>query len=90
MKDLIVSAYEAKAIDELKQLKIESAKKIQERVQTEYLQKNIDKVEKTLEEQKNIKKQLEDKSLSSEKKNDLEKQLKETTDKVEKIKKGDF
>lgn len=90
LKDLIVGAYEAKAIDELKQLKIESAKKIQERVQTEYLQKNIDKVEKTLEEQKNIKKQLEGSSLSSEKKNDLEKQLKETTDKVEKIKKGDF
>ena len=90
LKELIINAYEQQAILKLKELNIDEAKKIQERVQTEYLQKNIDKVEKTLEEQKNIKKQLEDKSLSSEKKNDLEKQLKETTDKVEKIKKGDF
>ena len=56
LKELIINAYEQQAILKLKELNIDEAKKIQERVQTEYLQKNIDKVEKTLEEQKNIKK----------------------------------
>lgn len=90
LKDLIINAYEQQAILKLKELNIDEAKKIQNKIHSEFLKTRLEKVENKLESQKSIKKQLEDTSLSSDKKNELEKQLKEIDNELNKFKKGDF
>ena len=65
-------------------------KKIQNKIHSEFLKTRLEKVENKLESQKSIKKQLEDTSLSNDKKSELEKQLKDIDNELNKFKKGDF
>lgn len=90
LKELIINAYEQQAILKLKELNIDEAKKIQNKIHSEFLKTRLEKVENKLESQKSIKKQLEDTSLSNDKKSELEKQLKDIDNELNKIKKGDF
>lgn len=90
LKELIINAYEQQAILKLKELNIDEAKKIQNKIHSEFLKTRLEKVENKLESQKSIKKQLEDTSLSNDKKSELEKQLKEIDNELNKFKKGDF
>lgn len=90
LKELIINAYEQQAILKLKELNIDEAKKIQNKIHSEFLKIRLEKVENKLESQKSIKKQLEDTSLSNDKKNELEKLLKEIDNELNKFKKGDF
>lgn len=90
LKELIINAYEQQAILKLKELNIAEAKKIQNKIHSEFLKTRLEKVENKLESQKSIKKQLEDTSLSNDKKSELEKQLKDIDNELNKFKKGDF
>lgn len=90
LKELIINAYEQQAILKLKELNIDETKKIQNKIHSEFLKTRLEKVENKLESQKSIKKQLEDTSLSNDKKSELEKQLKEIDNELNKFKKGDF
>lgn len=90
LKELIINAYEQQAILKLKELNIDEAKKIQNKIHSEFLKTRLEKVENKLESQKSIKKQLEDTSLSNDKKSELEKQLKDIDNELNKFKKGDF
>lgn len=90
LKELIINAYEEEAILKLKELNIDEAKKIQNKIHSEFLKTRLEKVENKLESQKSIKKQLEDTSLSNDKKSELEKQLKDIDNELNKFKKGDF
>ena len=90
LKELIINAYEQQAILKLKELNIDEAKKIQNKIHSEFLKTRLEKVENKLESQKSIKKQLEDTSLSNDKKSELEKQLKDIGNELNKFKKGDF
>lgn len=90
LKELIINAYEQQAILKLKELNIDEAKKIQNKIHSEFLKIRLEKVENKLESQKSIKKQLEDTSLSNDKKSELEKQLKDIDNELNKFKKGDF
>ena len=90
LKELIINAYEQQAILKLKELNIDEAKKIQNKIYSEFLKTRLEKVENKLESQKSIKKQLEDTSLSNDKKSELEKQLKDIDNELNKFKKGDF
>lgn len=90
LKELIINAYEQQAILKLKELNIDEAKKIQNKIHSEFLKTRLEKVENKLESQKSIKKQLEDTSLSKDKKSELEKQLKDIDNELNKFKKGDF
>lgn len=90
LKELIINAYEQQAILKLKELNIDEAKKIQNKINSEFLKTRLEKVENKLESQKSIKKQLEDTSLSNDKKSELEKQLKDIDSELNKFKKGDF
>ena len=90
LKELIINAYEQQAILKLKELNIDETKKIQNKINSEFLKTRLEKVENKLESQKSIKKQLEDTSLSNDKKSELEKQLKEIDNELNKFKKGDF
>ena len=65
-------------------------KKIQNKIHSEFLKTRLEKVENKLESQKSIKKQLEDTSLSNDKKSELEKQSKDIDNELNKFKKGDF
>lgn len=90
LKELIINGYEKQAILKLKELNIDEAKKIQNKIHSEFLKTRLEKVENKLESQKSIKKQLEDTSLSNDKKSELEKQLKDIDNELNKFKKGDF
>ena len=90
LKELIINAYEQQAILKLKELNIDEVKKIQNKIHSEFLKTRLEKVENKLEFQKSIKKQLEDTSLSNDKKSELEKQLKDIDNELNKFKKGDF
>lgn len=90
LKELIINAYEQQAILKLKELNIDEVKKIQNKIHSEFLKTRLEKVENKLESQKSIKKQLEDTSLSNDKKSELEKQLKDIDNELNKFKKGDF
>lgn len=71
-------------------MNIDEVKKIQNKIHSEFLKTRLEKVENKLESQKSIKKQLEDTSLSNDKKSELEKQLKDIDNELNKFKKGDF
>ena len=71
-------------------MNIDEVKKIQNKIHSEFLKTRLEKVENKLESQKGIKKQLEDTSLSNDKKSELEKQLKDIDNELNKFKKGDF
>ena len=90
LKQLIVEAYEAKAIEALKALDLKTAEKIQDKIHQLTLQTKIDHVTTALNEESNLKNKLKDSSLSDEQKEDSNKQLKQIQEKIEKIKKGVF
>ena len=90
LKQLIVEAYEVKAIEALKALDLKTAEKIQDKIHQLTLQTKIDHVTTALNEENNLKNKLKDSSLSDEQKEDSNKQLKQIQEKIEKIKKGVF
>lgn len=90
LKQLIVEAYEAKAIEALKALDLKTAEKIQDKIHQLTLQMKIDHVTTALKEEINLNNKLKDSSLSDEQKEDSNKQLKQIQEKIEKIKKGVF
>ena len=90
LKQLIAEAYEQEATEYLKVLNISKAEEIQAKIHTLTLQNKLDRVTATLSEEQRIKQQLSDTSISSDKKSELEAQLKQTQEKIERIKKGVF
>ena len=90
LKQLISDSYEEEATITLKKLDTKRAEEIQAKIHTLTLQNKLDRVNAVLNEEKEIKTQLSDSSISKEKKSDLEKQLKQTQEKIEQIKKGVF
>lgn len=90
LKQLIADAYEQEATEYLKVLNISKAEEIQAKIHTLTLQNKLDRVTATLSEEQRIKQQLSDTSISSDKKSELEAQLKQTQEKIERIKKGVF
>lgn len=90
LKQLIVEAYEVKAIEALKALDLKTAERIQDKIHQLTLQTKIEHVTTALNEENNLKKKLKDSSLSDEQKEDSNKQLKQIQEKIEKIKKGVF
>lgn len=90
LKQLIVEAYEVKAIEALKALDLKTAERIQDKIHQLTLQTKIDHVTTALNEENNLKNKLKDSSLSDEQKEDSNKQLKQIQEKIEKIKKGVF
>ena len=90
MKQLISDSYEEEATISLKKLDTKRAEEIQAKIHTLTLQNKLDRVNAILNEEKEIKTQLSDSNISKEKKSDLEKQLKQTQEKIEQIKKGVF
>ena len=90
LKQLIVEAYEIKAIEALKALDLKTAEKIQDKIHQLTLQTKIDHVTTALKEEINLNNKLKDSSLSDEQKEDSNKQLKQIQEKIEKIKKGVF
>lgn len=90
LKQLIVEAYEVKAIEALKALDLKTAESIQDKIHQLTLQTKIDHVTTALNEENNLKNKLKDSSLSDEQKEDSNKQLKQVQEKIEKIKKGVF
>lgn len=90
LKQLISDSYEEEATISLKKLDTKRAEEIQAKIHTLTLQNKLDRVNAILNEEKEIKTQLSDSSISKEKKSDLEKQLKQTQEKIEQIKKGVF
>ena len=90
LKQLIVEAYEVKAIEALKSLDLKTAERIQDKIHQLTLQTKIEHVTTALNEENNLKNKLKDSSLSDEQKEDSNKQLKQIQEKIEKIKKGVF
>lgn len=90
LKQLIVEAYEVKAIEALKALDLKTAERIQDKIHQLTLQTKIEHVTTALNEENNLKNKLKDSSLSDEQKEDSNKQLKQIQEKIEKIKKGVF
>ena len=90
LKQLIVEAYEVKAIEALKALDLKTAEKIQDKIHQLTLQTKIEHVTSALNEENNLKNKLRDSSLSDEQKEASNKQLKQIQEKIEKIKKGVF
>jgi hypothetical protein len=90
LKQLIADAYEQEATEYLKVLNVSKAEEIQAKIHTLTLQNKLDRVTATLSEEQRIKQQLSDTSISSDKKSELEAQLKQTQEKIERIKKGVF
>lgn len=90
LKQLISDSYEEEATLSLKKLDTKRAEEIQAKIHTLTLQNKLDRVNAILNEEKEIKTQLSDSNISKEKKSDLEKQLKQTQEKIEQIKKGVF
>lgn len=90
LKQLIVEAYEVKAIEALKALDLKTAERIQDKIHQLTLQTKIEHVATALNEENNLKNKLKDSSLSDEQKEDSNKQLKQIQEKIEKIKKGVF
>ena len=90
LKQLISDSYEEEATLSLKKLDTKRAEEIQSKIHTLTLQNKLDRVNAILNEEKEIKTQLSDSNISKEKKSDLEKQLKQTQEKIEQIKKGVF
>lgn len=90
LKQLIAEAYEEQATQALKQLDVAKAEEIQAKIHTLSLQNKLDRVNKILSEETSIKNQLADSSITEEKKAELETQLKQTQENIEKIKKGVF
>ena len=90
LKQLIADAYEQEATEYLKVLNISKAEEIQAKIHTLTLQNKLDRVTATLSEEQRIKQQLSDTSISSAQKSELEAQLKQTQEKIERIKKGVF
>ena len=90
LKQLISDSYEEEATISLKKLDTKRAEEIQAKIHTLTLQNKLDRVNAILNEEKEIKTQLSDSNISKEKKSDLEKQLKQTQEKIEQIKKGVF
>ena len=90
LKQLIVEAYEVKAIEALKALDLKTAERIQDKIHQLTLQTKIEHVTSALNEENNLKNKLRDSSLSDEQKEASNKQLKQIQEKIEKIKKGVF
>ena len=90
LKQLIVEAYEVKAIEALKALDLKTAERIQDKIHQLTLQTKIEHVTSALNEENNLKNKLKDSSLSDEQKEVSNKQLKQIQEKIEKIKKGVF
>lgn len=90
LKQLISDSYEEEATISLKKLDTKRAEEIQAKIHTLTLQNKLDRVNAILNEEKEIRTQLSDSNISKEKKSDLEKQLKQTQEKIEQIKKGVF
>lgn len=90
LKQLIVEAYEVKAIEALKSLDLKTAERIQDKIHQLTLQTKIEHVTSALNEENSLKNKLKDSSLSDEQKEVSNKQLKQIQEKIEKIKKGVF
>ena len=88
--ELIQQSYTQQAIELLKQLKIEEAEQIQQKLHSLSVQTKLDTVKAFVNSRNDLKKQLEDTSITPEKKEQLTKQLQEVESKLAQVQKGVF